>query len=47
MSTTKNKIKTLLKDRYEDLLSETENLEKNKFYKVWDVGQEVYILKGL
>jgi hypothetical protein len=44
-SATKKKISVLLGDKFDPNLSAAENMDKNRFYKLWDCGQEVYSLK--
>lgn len=41
----KHKLKNLLKENFNPELSESQNMEANKFYKIWDCGHMVFKLK--
>lgn len=44
-SAQKHRLKSLLGDNYDESLTEGENMEMNKFFKLWDCGQMVYVLR--
>jgi hypothetical protein len=40
----KKNLKKILGDNFDEALTESENMEKERFLKIWDCGQEVYSL---
>jgi hypothetical protein len=40
----KHKLKDLLKEMYDENLSEHQNMNNNKFYKIWDCGNMIFTL---
>ena len=40
----KNKLPKLLGESFDPILTESENMKKAKFFKIWDCGQEVYTM---